>query len=204
MGKFVDLKGQTFDLLKVVRRVEDVKPGRPMWECECACGNTVVVSSTNLTRKGGTRSCGCLRHQSPPTLIDLTGQTFDKLKVLYRDTTIEDSKAWWVCQCECGNIVSVPSDSLRSKKRKSCGCAQFELKHDLTGMEFGYLRVIGTVKNPRINSNETRWECLCQNCGRIVEVDSYILRHSDPYGHCKCTRFNKEARPKGDSSQNSI
>jgi hypothetical protein len=24
-----------------------------------------------------------------------------------------------------------------------------------------------------------------------VEVSSYWLRHSDPYGHCKCTRFNK-------------
>ena len=41
------------------------------------------------------------------------------------------------------------------------------------------------------NSNETRWKCLCQNCGRTVEVSSYWLRHSDPYGHCKCTRFNK-------------
>lgn len=39
--------------------------------------------------------------------------------------------------------------------------------------------------------NETRWKCLCQNCGRTVEVSSYWLRHSDPYGHCKCTRFNK-------------
>jgi hypothetical protein len=24
-----------------------------------------------------------------------------------------------------------------------------------------------------------------------VEVGSYWLRHGDPYGHCKCTRFNK-------------
>lgn len=25
----------------------------------------------------------------------------------------------------------------------------------------------------------------------VSEPSSYWLRHSDPYGHCKCTRFNK-------------
>ena len=35
MSKANDLTGRTFGLLKVIRRVEDVKPGRPMWLCEC-------------------------------------------------------------------------------------------------------------------------------------------------------------------------
>jgi hypothetical protein len=34
--------------------------------------------------------------------------------------------AYWKCQCECGNIVIVQSNSLRSGKTKSCGC----LGHD--------------------------------------------------------------------------
>lgn len=38
MSKANDLTGRTFGLLKVLRRVEDVKPGRPMWLCECRCG----------------------------------------------------------------------------------------------------------------------------------------------------------------------
>ena len=54
-----------------------------------------------------------------------------------------------------------------------------------------YLEVIAPVQNKRIASNETRWKCKCHNCGRIIEVSSYWLRHSNPYGHCKCTRFNK-------------
>ena len=110
MGKLIDLTDRTFDMLTVIKRVEDRKPGRPMWLCQCECGNTVVVSST---------------------------------------------------------------------------------KHDLTNQTFGFLKVIEPVKNERIKGNETRWKCLCQNCGRTVEVSSYWLRHSDPYGHCKCTRFNK-------------
>lgn len=42
MSKANDLTGRTFGLLKVLRRVEDVKPGRPMWLCECRCGKSIV------------------------------------------------------------------------------------------------------------------------------------------------------------------
>lgn len=191
MGKLVDLSGRTFGLLTVLQRVEDRKPGRPMWLCQCECGNTVVVSSTNLLKENGTKSCGCLRHKQSHTLIDLTGEVFGKLTVIQKDIATESGKARWICKCECGNTVSVLSDSLRKGKTRSCGCSQFQLQHDLTGQTFGYLKVIESVKNDRIAGNETRWKCLCQNCGRTVEVSSYWLRHSDPYGHCKCTRFNK-------------
>lgn len=114
----------------------------------------------------------------------------------FRGETVERGKemahkAKWVCECKCGNIVSVLSDSLRNGKTRSCGCARSQIKHDLTNQTFGFLKVIEPVKNERIKGNETRWKCLCQNCGRTVEVSSYWLRHSDPYGHCKCTRFNK-------------
>ena len=191
MGKLVDLSGRTFGLLTVLQRVEDRKPGRPMWLCQCECGNTVVVSSTNLLKENGTKSCGCLRHKQSSTLIDLKGKTFGKLTVIQKDIATESGKARWICKCECGNTVSVLSDSLRKGKTRSCGCSQFQLQHDLTGQTFGYLKVIEPVQNERIAGNETRWKCLCQNCGRTVEVGSYWLRHSDPYGHCKCTRFNK-------------
>lgn len=193
MGKLQDLTDRQFGMLHVIRRVEDKKRGRPMWLCECQCGNTVTVSSTNLTRQNGTRSCGCIRHVLPSTLIDLTGQEFGRLKVISHDLSKQahKNKAYWICQCSCGNTVSVCSEELRNGKTKSCGCLKRELKYDLTGQVFGFLEVIEPTKNNRINSNETRWKCLCQNCGRTVEVSSYWLRHSDPYGHCNCTRFDK-------------
>ena len=189
MGKFKDLTGQTFGKLTVIKRVEDQKAGRPTWLCQCECGNLTTVSSTRLMRPNGTRSCGCLKHQRSPSLIDLTGQTFGRLKVLRRDETAPGSRIKWICQCKCGNTVSVLSSSLRNGKTKSCGCSQSPVKYDLTGQEFGYLLVIGRVTNPHIRSHDVRWKCLCRNCGRIVQVDSYWLRTSDPYGHCRCTRF---------------
>ena len=66
MGKLIDLTDRTFDMLTVIKRVEDRKPGRPMWLCRCECGNTVVVSSTNLLRTNSTKSVS-YTHLTLPT-----------------------------------------------------------------------------------------------------------------------------------------
>ena len=81
MGQLKDLTGQKFGKLTVLRRVEDRKRGRPMWLCQCECGNQTVVSSTRLLLPNGTRSCGCLRHQPSNNLVDLTGKVFGHLTV---------------------------------------------------------------------------------------------------------------------------
>lgn len=189
MGQLKNLTGMKFGLLTVVCRAESERPGRPMWLCQCSCGNQVIISSTSLTKTNGTKSCGCLRYKTPHNFVDLTGKKFGLLTVLHRDLSSQSKKVRWICQCKCGQTLSVLGDSLRLGKTTSCGCSKKKLQFDLTGQWFGFLEVISPVKNDRIKSNETRWECLCHNCGRTVEVSSYHLRHSNPYGHCKCTRF---------------
>ena len=89
MSKANDLTGRTFGLLKVLRRVEDVKPGRPMWLCECRCGKSVVKSSTSLTKQNGVKSCGCLRHQKSPELIDLTDVPYGSNASYTGDTPVK-------------------------------------------------------------------------------------------------------------------
>lgn len=53
-----NLEGQIFNKLKVVNYFGTID-GRAMWMCECECGNTTVVSTTDL-KSGHTKSCGCL------------------------------------------------------------------------------------------------------------------------------------------------
>ena len=56
---------------------------------------------------------------------DLTGQKFGKLTVIgLKDT--ESRKTYWYCECECGNIKAVRSDSLLCGAIKSCGCLKKE------------------------------------------------------------------------------
>ena len=64
-GKLIDLTGRKYGRLKVIKRVPSdnkYSAPRPLWLCECECGNTTVVIGANL-RTGMTRSCGCLRRE---------------------------------------------------------------------------------------------------------------------------------------------
>lgn len=60
MGKFIDLTGQKFGRLTVVKRVENDKQGRAKWLCKCDCGNIQIIQASKL-RNGHSKSCGCLR-----------------------------------------------------------------------------------------------------------------------------------------------
>ena len=59
-----------------------------------------------------------------PKSIDLTGQKFGRLTVLERDKERVGGKAYWICQCDCGNITSlIEGSSLRKENgTRSCGC----------------------------------------------------------------------------------
>ncbi len=51
-----DLTGENFGKLTVLRR----DPGRSgYWVCRCDCGRNKSIRGTSLTKKNGTRSCGC-------------------------------------------------------------------------------------------------------------------------------------------------
>lgn len=74
MSKFIDLTGQVYDRLTVVKRVcnsgESVQ-----WLCKCICGNEKVVPTKRL-RNHYTRSCGCYNSEKvikKNTTHDMTG-----------------------------------------------------------------------------------------------------------------------------------
>lgn len=58
--------------------------------------------------------------------IDLTGRRFTRLTVLFRLRRHVRLRVRWVCQCDCGRIKTIASDSLLSGKGKSCGCLHAE------------------------------------------------------------------------------
>jgi len=63
-------------------------------------------------------------------LIDLTGQTFNRLTVISRaPTTISPSgqrHTNWHCICECGNETVVWGGNIKNGSTKSCGCLNIE------------------------------------------------------------------------------
>lgn len=58
--------------------------------------------------------------------LDLTGEKYGRLIVIQKDGNI-GKKTAWRCLCDCGNEVTVITDSLRSGRTKSCGCVKRDL-----------------------------------------------------------------------------
>ena len=66
MGKKIDLTGQVFGRLTVLREFhEKTRDNKYKYECICSCGNSeVVIKTASLLRSGQTKSCGCLQREN--------------------------------------------------------------------------------------------------------------------------------------------
>lgn len=77
---------------------------------------------------------------------NLTTSRFTRLVVLkldhvrqYKSTKNQQTKAYWLCKCDCGNTKVIRGEHLTSGKILSCGCLNAELSksnflsHGLTG-----------------------------------------------------------------------
>lgn len=127
---------------------------------------------------------------------DIKGQVFGKLKVLERDMTKTGSAAYWICQCECGKVISVRGTYLRSGKKIDCGCGYKERRINtkdttsLLGKTFGKLTVIERdLKAETGHHIPSKWICKCE-CGKIISV-TYSNLVLGKTKSCGCLKTNK-------------
>lgn len=152
------------------------KPHR-YWVCQCSCGVIKSVLENSLL-SGRSKSCGC---SSKTGFIDLSNREFGEFKVLRRDIEKEEierkelgkSRTYWICQCSCGNIISVDSATLRTGGMKHCGCKRYR---DLSGEHFGYFEVLYRdfeleEEKRKISGKKSPayWKCRCV-CGTIKSI----------------------------------
>ena len=63
LRKCIDLTGQKFGRLTVIKRVKNDKHGGSMWLCKCDCGTIKTIRGNSL-RQGLTVSCGCYQKEA--------------------------------------------------------------------------------------------------------------------------------------------
>lgn len=183
----IDLLGQKFGKLTVLKRDLSKTGGAAYWICECECDKHTILSvkGQNL-RNGDTQSCGCLRKERAKIdTTSLLNKTFGRLTVISRDLTKpigHGEEAYWNCKCECGNIISVRTASLKGKHTQSCGCLRSELRtknntKDISNLKIGYLIPLENTYTKN-SHNSYIWRCLCTNCGN----DQYYCSTEDLLG----------------------
>lgn len=108
---------------------------------------------------------------------DLTGRRYGRLTVCREIKQAEKSRRhYWLCRCDCGKEKNVEESHLKTGHTKSCGCYRKELpssrRIDLTGRQFGRLKVLEEADNS--NRTGEYWKCVC-SCGRLIEVSKESL-----------------------------
>lgn len=133
----IDLTGRTFGRLRINRFHGRSASGKPLWLCDCACGGSAVVLTSQL-RTGGTCSCGCLFRErraeyqdraSAAPRKDLTNQVFGRLRVQGPGAR----RRRWICACACGRSEprEYDEDNLLAGRSKSCGCSRNRVRRDV-------------------------------------------------------------------------
>lgn len=109
-------------MLKIIKTTSGGKNIGRLITFECMCGNTKTVTYSNFTK---IRSCGCLNTRElkdkafcKTMKLDLVGQTFGGLTVIYRN----NKNGKWTCLCECGNTKDINGSDMKAGKITSCGC----------------------------------------------------------------------------------
>lgn len=104
---------------------------------------------------------------------NLTNKKFDKLTVLYR-TYNKGRYTAWMCQCDCGTVLSVQATHLKSGHTTSCGCKAKEHMKDMAGQKIGKLTILYPLEE-RASNRQVIWKCQCE-CGAVVTARGDYLR----------------------------
>lgn len=111
------------------------------------------------------------------------GKKFNRLTILEIDESKKQEqinqnkkvRKYYICQCDCGKVVSIRADRIISGHTQSCGCAKIDsnkaigksLIRDLTNQKFGKLTVLKLDNYTQ--GKGVKWLCQCE-CGTICSV----------------------------------
>ena len=164
----VDIAGKQFGRLTVSHYVGDGQ-----WECECECGNRVVVRTYNLN-SGNTKSCGCLQKDrtSEASFVSLVGNRYGKLLVVERVENNRFGHVCYRCKCDCGGETIIDAANLRNGNTNSCGCIKSK----------GEMIINGWLQEHNI---DFRSQYSFDNCvlstGRRPIFDFVLFKNDKPY-----------------------
>lgn len=138
-------------------------------------------------------------------VYNLIGMKFDRLTVVERMGSVQQKKLWR-CECECGGIVDVTTDRLRSGHTKSCGCLSREIIGNIRRKDDGvasfnalYRKYINGAKRRGYDFDLSKDEFKeltsdnCYYCGSVPLSGNYgyVYRNGD-YIYNGIDRVNNE------------
>lgn len=178
MSTFMDITGQRFGRLIVLRRAPNIRRNLGQWVCRCDCGKETLASAGKL-RYHHKRSCGCLKDANrhvPPTK-DVAGHRFGRLVAQAIVGKTRRGESRWRCQCDCGREVVVKVTRLRETGRaraQSCGCLALERSSARARVDFA-----ANALRSRLPLGEASLRAVLAGYRRVAKVRNQPFELSD-------------------------
>lgn len=130
MSALLDLTGQKFGKLTVIKRVKNRKNTHVCWLCKCECGKETIKYGSSLKRSS-IISCGCTWRTGRKPVEVKEGTRFGHLTII---KSLGTRKVWYceydvttrqffLCQCDCGKQKEYSYSDLMAGV-KTCGCGK--------------------------------------------------------------------------------
>lgn len=195
MSKVVDITGQRFGNITILRRVENDREGRAQFEYLCDCGNKKIARGKDI-RGGKIVSCGCKKKERLSQFrIDITGNQYNDLTALRYDHSIS-GQTIWLFKCKCGKEVLKRKDDVINGKITNCGCKTSLLKSqakrivEQPGTIYNFLQVLEPATQDKEKGDTYYWyKCLL--CGKKVKLPISYVRSGNTKS-CGCLISFKE------------
>lgn len=150
--KWQEMIGQTFGDMTVIRRAtaeETLWHGHetPLWVKCIKCDHEWSARKGDIEKR---KACPfCTVKVGRGHIHDVSGQVFGYLTAIAYDpegTKLDNNRTHWLCQCQCGNIISVRLAHLLGQHHSltiSCGCAtrssgEINLQNALENLKLDY------------------------------------------------------------------
>ena len=196
MTKAIDITGQKFGCITILKRVENDSQGRTQFLYKCNCGKEKIGRGKDI-RNGKIISCGCTKGKT--SAVDITGQQFNLLKAVKYEYSQKD-KQYWSFLCDCGQTTIKPKHDVMLGKIKSCGCktrlwqSQSQRTYLPNGAIYNFLQIVKPITSMD-ELGDTKYQCKCLLCGTIVDIVGSQITS----GHkksCGCLHSYAEAQIK--------
>lgn len=144
-------------------------------ECVCGCGTLIH----KYTLRGDIRRYAPNHQLRQP--LDLSGRRFGKLQVIRQSTkrTIGHNSRFWECQCDCGDLITMRSDTLQASEYPRCRACRIQSQkekvtkndRDAIALNGLYLTYRRTAKRRKLEFTLSPEECStlflshCYYCG---------------------------------------
>ena len=151
---------------------------RPVFsKCICTnCNQTIRYIRNNELKKYSTKLCKkCTIEKNAKMTHPLIGTRFNKLVVI-DDGGFENERHYSICQCDCGNIIRIMDNKLKTNNTGSCGKCQYHSKG-----EYQIKQLL--EQNNVLFDYDSIFPELLQETGRRLRFDFIIYNNDGTLSH---------------------